>query len=158
MSGPEGDDASRSFRVLALEHTGLSVGSLKAALPFWTDVLGFTLERRGEIAAGPFLGEVAGARGHALRFAILYGHGHTVELTEYHNAPRDIVGGGVTAIGSAHLSFFVDDLDAALGAVSLHGYAPLGQPQTLTGGPRAGTRVIFIRNGDGTLLELKQPA
>ena len=146
-----------NFTVLAADHTGLCVTSLDAALPFWTDVLGFELLRRGEIEAGAFLAGVAGIRDHALRFALLRGFGHTVELCEYHGAPRDRVPSEIEAIGGAHLCLHIDNLDAAMEAMAAHGYFAAGEPQVLTSGPRAGTRVVFVSNGDAIHLELMQP-
>lgn len=148
---------SSGFRVLAADHTGLCVTSLEEALPFWTDVLGFELLRRGEIEAGSFLAGVAGIASHALRFVLLRGFGHTVELCEYHGARRDTVPAGIESIGAAHVCLHVDNLDAALRAAAPHGYVPAGEPQVLTSGPRAGTRVVFLSNADAIHLELMQP-
>lgn len=146
-----------TFRIIAVDHTGLCVTSLDAALPFWTDVLGFELLRQGEIAAGAFLAGVVGTARHALRFALLAGHGHKVELCEYHGAPRVTVDPRKESIGAAHLCLHVSDLDAVIAAAEPHGYALAGPPQVLAQGPRAGTRVCFLSNGDSIHLELMQP-
>ena len=147
----------KSFTVLKADHTGFCVTSLAEALPFWTDVLGFTLQRQGEIGPGEFLAKVAGITDHGLRFALLSGHGHQVELCEYHGAPRDRVTDRMESIGAAHLCLLLDDLDAALAAMAPHGWKPVGEAQILTAGPRAGTRVLFVSNPDNIHLELMQP-
>ena len=145
------------FHVLAADHTGFCVTSLEAALPFWTGVLGFELLRQGEIGPGPFLGEVAGIPDHGLRFALLKAGAHQIELLEYTGAPRDTVIARTEAIGAAHLCLTLDDLDAALAAMAPHGWMPAGEPQVLTAGPRAGTRVVYVTNPDNIHLELMQP-
>lgn len=149
--------ANTGFKVLKTDHTGFCVTSLDAALPFWTEVLGFELLRRGEIEAGRFLAQVADIPDHGLRFALLSGYGHQVELCEYFGAHRDMVQAAIETIGGVHLCLLVDDLDAALPAMARHGYAQAGEPQLLTAGPRAGTRVVFVSNADNIHLEIMQP-
>lgn len=143
--------------VLDVDHTGLCVTSLDEALPFWTDVLGFALLRTGEIGPGEFLAQVADIPRHGLRFALLSGHGHQVELCEYTGAERDRVVARREAIGAAHLCLRIADLDAALPVLAAHGYHAAGTPQLLTAGPRAGTRVVFVSHADAIHLELMQP-
>lgn len=143
--------------VLAVDHTGFCVTSLDAALPFWIDVLGFTLLRTGEIGPGDFLAEVAAIPDHGLRFVLLSGHGHQIELCEYTGAPRDRVIARREAIGAAHICLQIADLDAALPVLAAHGYHAAGTPQILTAGPRAGTRVVFVSHSDAIHLELMQP-
>lgn len=149
--------ADTGFKVLKADHTGFCVTDLEAALPFWTDVLGFELLRRGEMEAGAFLAQVADIPAHGLRFALLAGFGHHVELCEYFGADRAKAPKGIEAVGAVHLCLLVDDLDATLRAVAPHGYMPAGDPQVLSAGPRAGTRVVFVSNADNIHLELMQP-
>lgn len=146
-----------TFKVLRTDHTGFCVTSLEEALPFWTDLLGFEIQRRGEIGAGAFLAEVANIPHHGLRFALLAGHGHQVELCEYFGADRQTVPPTIEAVGAVHLCFFVDDLDAALTAMARYGFHAAGTPQTLSAGPRIGTRVVFVSNAENIHLELMQP-
>lgn len=91
--------AGAGFNVLKADHTGFCVRSLKEALPFWTDVLGFELQRQGEIDAGSFLAQVANIPAHGLRFALLSGFGHQVELCQYFGADRDKSPRGIEAVG-----------------------------------------------------------
>lgn len=149
--------ADSGFKVLTADHTGFCVTSLEKALPFWTDCLGFKLLRRGEIGSGHFLAEVANIPHHGLRFALLAGYGHQVELCEYFDAEREAVPPGIEAVGAVHLCLLVDDLDATLKGVASYGYTPAGIPQVLTAGPRAGTTVVFVSDSDGIHLELMQP-
>jgi catechol 2,3-dioxygenase-like lactoylglutathione lyase family enzyme len=51
----------------------------------------------------------------------------------------------------------VDNLDAVLNAIAASGWKSAGQPQTLTAGPNAGKRVVYVRDPDGTTIEFMQP-
>ncbi|GAC1576273.1 MAG: hypothetical protein NVS3B5_07730 [Sphingomicrobium sp.] len=145
------------FRVLCADHTGFCVTSLDDALPFWIDVLGFELLRKGEIGPGEFLHQVAGISDHGLSFALLKAGAHQVELLEYTGAPRATVTARSEAIGGAHLCLALDKLDTALTAMAPYGWIAVGEPQLLNAGPRAGTRVVYVSNADNIKLELMQP-
>jgi catechol 2,3-dioxygenase-like lactoylglutathione lyase family enzyme len=85
--------------------------------------------------------------------------GHKIELLEY-RAPPDRVRSDLRPcdIGSVHIALSVDDLDAVLQTIAASGWKPVGKPQTLTVGPNAGKRVIYVRDPDGTIIEFMQPA
>lgn len=146
------------FHVIGVNHTGITVSDLERSLVFWRDVLGFELSHRvhqtGELAS-----EITGVPGAEISLAVLKAPGHKIELLEYH-APADRkkhFDARPCDIGSAHVALTVDDLDAALKAISASGWKVPGRPQTLQTGPNAGTRVVYIRDPDGTTIELMQP-
>ncbi|HEY8833935.1 MAG TPA: VOC family protein, partial [Chthoniobacterales bacterium] len=60
-------------------------------------------------------------------------------------------------VGSIHIALTVDNLDAVLETIAASGWKTAGTPQTLTTGPNAGKRVIYVRDPDGTTIELMQP-
>jgi catechol 2,3-dioxygenase-like lactoylglutathione lyase family enzyme len=145
------------FRILAADHTGITVSNLERSLAFWRDVLGFELSHRahqtGELAA-----EITGVPGAEILIAVVKAPGHKIELLEYlaplerkpvHPRPCDV--------GSVHVALTVDDLDAVLGAIAASGWKSAGQPQTLRSGPNAGKRVVYVRDPDGTTIEFMQP-
>ena len=51
----------------------------------------------------------------------------------------------------------VDDLDVILETIAASGWKAAGEPQTLTVGPNAGKRVVYVRDPDGTTIEFMQP-
>jgi catechol 2,3-dioxygenase-like lactoylglutathione lyase family enzyme len=55
-----------------------------------------------------------------------------------------------------HVALTVDDLDAALKKIAESGWKAAGEPQTLTVGPNAGKRVVYVRDPDGTTIEFMQ--
>ena len=83
---------------------------------------------------------------------------HKIELLEY-RAPKDRKRIDVRPcdVGSAHVAFTVDNLDAVLKAIAASGWRTAGKPQTLSSGPNAGKRVIYVRDPDGTTIEFMQP-
>ncbi len=145
------------FRVLATDHTGITVSDLERSLAFWRDVLGFELSHRahqtGELAA-----EITGVSGAEILIAVLKAPGHKIELLEYRaSADRKHFQPRPCDVGSLHVALTVDDLDAVLETIAASGWKSAGQPQTLTVGPNTGKRVIYVRDPDGTTIELMQP-
>jgi len=146
-----------SFRILAADHTGITVSNLERSLAFWRDVLGFELSHRthqiGEMAA-----EITGVPGAELSLAVLKAPGHKIELLEYH-APNDRKETNPLRpcdVGFVHVALTVDDLDAVLERIAASGWRAAGKPQTLTTGPNAGKRVTYVRDPDGTTIEFMQ--
>lgn len=147
-----------SFRILAADHTGITVSNLERSLAFWRDVLGFELSHRahqtGELAA-----EITGVPGAEISLAVLKTPtGHKIELLEY-LAPteRKRVDPRPCDVGSVHVALTVDDLDAVLAAIAASGWKAAGQAQALQSGPNAGRRVVYVRDPDGTTIEFMQP-
>ncbi len=148
---------SMPFRILAADHTGITVSNLERSLIFWRDVLGFELSHRAH-HTGELASEVTGVAEAEISLAILKGYGHKIELLEY-LAPKDRKQINVRPcdVGSVHVAFTVDDLDAVLNAIAASGWHSAGKPQTLSSGPNAGKRVIYVRDSDGTTIEFMQP-
>ena len=76
------------FRILAADHTGITVSNLDRSLVFWRDVLGFelshTAHQKGELAQ-----EITGVEGAEIKLAVLRTRGgQKIELLEY-LAPTD---------------------------------------------------------------------
>jgi catechol 2,3-dioxygenase-like lactoylglutathione lyase family enzyme len=150
--------SSGSFRIIAADHTGITVTNLERSLAFWRDVLGFELSHRAH-QAGELAAEITGVPDAEIQLAVLKTPtGHKIELLEYlapadrkHFAPRPC------DVGSVHIALTVDDLDAVLSAIAPFGWRVAGEPQTLASGPNAGKRVVYVRDGDGTTIEFMQP-
>jgi catechol 2,3-dioxygenase-like lactoylglutathione lyase family enzyme len=51
----------------------------------------------------------------------------------------------------------IDNLDAVLQRIAASGWKTAGKPQTLTRGPNAGKRVVYVRDPDGTTIEFMDP-
>src|SRR2546430_15791623 len=145
------------FHIIAADHTGITVSNLERSLAFWRDVLGFEFSHSAH-QAGEMAEEITGVKGVELKLAVLKAPGgHKIELLEY-LAPKDRKRIDVRPcdVGSVHVALTVDDLEAVLEKIAASGWKAAGQPQTLTVGPNAGKRVIYVRDPDGTTIEFMQ--
>lgn len=150
--------SSTSFTIRKVDHTGITVASLRDALEFWVGVLDFKHLYTRHFPNDPFIENVVGVPGAAITLAMVEGPGHSIELLEY-SAPghRNILKPRSCDVGSVHVAFLVDDLDALLDRMKESGWNPVGMPQTVAEGERAGLRLIYVRGPDGVTLELLQP-
>ncbi len=145
------------FQIIAADHTGITVTNLERSLAFWRDVLGFEFSHRTH-HTGSLASEVTGVAGAELTLAVLKAPGHKIELLEYHApADRKQVQWRPCDVGSVHVAFTVDNLDAVLERIAAVGWKAAGTPHTLTSGPNAGRRVVYVRDPDGTTIEFMQP-
>jgi catechol 2,3-dioxygenase-like lactoylglutathione lyase family enzyme len=117
-----------SFRILAADHTGITVSNLDRSLAFWRDVLGFELSHTAH-QTGELAREITGVPGSEIKLAVL----------------------------KAHVALLVDDLNAVLNTIAAAGWKAAGKPQTLKSGPNAGKRVVYVRDPDGATIEFMQP-
>jgi catechol 2,3-dioxygenase-like lactoylglutathione lyase family enzyme len=145
------------FRILAADHTGFTVSDLERSLVFWRDVLGFELSHRAH-QKGELAEQITGVAGAEILIAVLKAPGHRIELLEY-RAPSDRRRQNDLRpcdLGAAHIALTVDNLDEILDRIAASGWQAAGKPQTLTAGPNAGKRVIYVRDPDGTTIEFMQ--
>jgi glyoxylase I family protein len=145
------------FHILASDHTGITVSNLEQALAFWQDVIGFELSHRAH-QKGELAEQITGVPGAEILIAVLKAPGHKIELLEYRApADRTHIRPRPCDVGSVHVALTVDDLDDVLETIAASGWQTAGKPQTLTTGPNAGKRVIYVRDPDGTTIEFMQP-
>ena len=149
-----------SFRIIAPDHTGITVSDIERSLVFWRDVLGFELSHRA-FQKGELAEQITGVIGAEILIAVLKAPGHKIELLEY-RAPADRKRQNELRpcdLGSVHIALTVEDLDNLLKTIAASGWKAAGEPQTLTVGPNAGKRVIYVRDPDGTTIEfMEMPA
>jgi catechol 2,3-dioxygenase-like lactoylglutathione lyase family enzyme len=145
--------------VNALHHTGLTVGNLERSLGFYRDLLGLEVVMTQERQGGYF-GEIVGYPDAHVRMAHLRppGSEHALELFEYlvpegrrHEVePRDI--------GLTHVCLVVDDLDGVYARLADSGTCTFFTPPVeVDTGVNAGSRALYLRDPDGTILELFEP-
>jgi len=144
------------FRILTADHTGITVSDLERSLIFWRDVLGFELSHRAH-QKGELAEKITGVAGAEILIAVVKAPGHKIELLEYRApADRKKLDARPCDVGSVHIALTVDNLDAVLETVAASGWKAAGKPQTLTVGPNAGKRVIYVHDPDGTTIEFMQ--
>ena len=147
----------RKFKVIAADHTGITVSNLERSLEFWQNVLGFEFSHRAH-QTSEMAGEITGVAGAEIKLAVVKAPGgHKIELLEYlAPADRKKVDVRPCDVGSVHIAFTVDNLGAVLQKIAASGWKTAGKPQTLKSGPNAGKRVIYVRDPDGTTIEFMQ--
>jgi len=145
-------------RILAADHTGITVSNLERSLEFWRDVLGFELSHTAH-QTGEMASEITGVQGAEIKLAVVKAPGgHKIELLEY-LAPAERKWNVLLRpcdVGFVHVALIVDDLDAILNAINASGWKAAGKPQTLRSGPNAGKQVVYVRDPDGTTIEFMQ--
>jgi len=151
---------SKSFplRILAADHTGITVSNLERSLAFWRDVLGLELSHTAH-QTGELAREITGVAGAELKLAVLKAPGgHKIELVEYLAPPDRTKHADLRPcdVGSVHVALTVNDLNAVLQRIVASGWKTAGKPQTLQSGPNAGKRVVYVRDPDRTTIELMQ--
>ncbi|WP_262179229.1 VOC family protein [Haloarcula laminariae] len=129
-------------------HFAVTVSDLDRAIAFYRDTLG--LEVLSEFAVG---GEAfatgVGIDGASAQFAHLEAGDARIELVEYTPEGERAAETELNQPGANHLGLEVDDLDAVYDSLP-ESVEPIADPQTT----ESGTRICFIRDPDGTLLEL----
>ena len=149
---------SASFRIVATDHTGITVSNLERSLAFWRDALGFefshSTHQKGETAE-----QITGVQGAEIKLAVVKPPGgHKIELLEY-LAPADRKKDADLRpcdVGHVHVALTVEHLEPLLNTIAASDWKAAGKPQTLTAGPNAGKRVIYVRDPDGTTLEFME--
>lgn len=136
-------------------HTGLQVDDLERSLAFYRDLLGFELVFQWNPQA-PYIGELVGYPDVDLHSAILRMPNSEVflELLEYRNVERTPVDTGTANPGTAHVAFFVDDLDELYSYLVARGVDSVSAPVTPTIGPNQGGRAVYMIDPDGFRVEL----
>jgi glyoxylase I family protein len=147
-----------SFKIISADHTGITVSNLERSLAFWRDVLGFEFSHDAH-QTGERVEQITGVKGAALKLGVLKTPtGHRIELLEYLAPPdrKKEFKLRPCDLGHVHVALTVDDLEGVLKRIADHGWQAAGEPQTLTHGPNAGKRVVYVRDPDGTTIELMQ--
>jgi len=145
------------FRIKSVDHTGFTVSSLDNSLKVWVGVLGFRHLYTWTFEPGAFIEQLVGVPGAGMRLAMVEGPGHMIELLEYTSPDdRKIYKPRSSDVGSVHLAFYVENLDALLARLASVGWLTVGEVQTVESGERQGVRLIYVRGPDGITLEFLQ--
>jgi catechol 2,3-dioxygenase-like lactoylglutathione lyase family enzyme len=150
--------SNSQFRIVATDHSGITVSNLESSLVFWRDVLGFefshSAHQKGEMAE-----QVTGVKGAEIKLAVVKTPGgHKIELLEYlapSNRKKNI-DLRPCDVGHVHVALTVQNLEPLLQKIAASGWKTAGKPQTLTKGPNAGKRVIYVRDPEGTTIEFME--
>ena len=129
-------------------HVGHCVRDVQRAQRFYEAVLGFTFQRRLDVPEGPASRLLRVERPVGASAVYLERDGFVLELLHFDREGNDPQRArSFTEPGLTHLSFTVEDLDAACALVTEHGGEVLADT-------RVADLAIMIRDPDGQLLEL----
>jgi lactoylglutathione lyase len=144
-------------QIVKAHHTGLQVESLERSLRFYRDILGFEVLFQWNPKA-EYIGRLVGYPEVDLHAAILSLPNTDVclEILEYRNVERSAVDTKTANPGTAHIAFYVDDLDALFAELIDQGVGTVSEPVTPTIGPNRGGRAVYMYDPDGIRVEFIQ--
>jgi catechol 2,3-dioxygenase-like lactoylglutathione lyase family enzyme len=142
----------------AVHHVGITVVDLDRSVAFWERLLD-TSSRDRRILQGPQLAVMVGYDPVRIDSCwIDLPGGVALELLQYlgrDDAPYDP---GTAHPGNVHVCLAVEDMDLAHAHAVSCGATPVSErPIEVAAGPRAGSRLAYLRDLDGVTLELLQP-
>jgi len=137
-----------------MDHVGVVVDDLPAAIEFFT-ALGLELQGEGSIE-GDWADRIVGLEGVRSDVAMVQTpDGHSkVELVKFNSPPPEGDDGHApaNARGIRHITFQVEDLDAALAAVRANGGELLGEVESY----EDIYRLCYVRGPAGIIVELAE--
>ena len=148
----ERDDAPLS----AFSHLAVAVTDLGRSARFYERAFGFRRAARSYVGTGPRLERVMELPGAHVDGLFLRHGGFLLELLAYRSSDPDArVPHAPDAIGFAHLSFVVDDIDSAFVRVGEAGgtVRPESRMSTAFGGGEP-VAMAFVTDPDGNRIEL----
>ncbi|KND25621.1 VOC family protein [Streptomyces acidiscabies] len=146
----------------AVHHVAYTVPDLDQAVTFFIDALGAQLAYLTgpvEDPAGLWMLRQLGVHRDAVAHIAMLRLGPVtnVELFQYTSPDQRRVYPRNSDWGGHHLALATTDLDASLDHLTAYdGVVALGDPQTVTDGPIAGVRFIYLRTPFGLHLELSE--
>lgn len=140
--------------VLGTNHTSFTVSDVHRSVRLFNEVLGFPTTSIGP--RDPTVIEaITGVLGASTLIAYVRGPGHSIELIEYLGpADRSRVRPRPCDVGFAHLAYDVEGLDELCAAFHKHDVLQIAPPVTVTNGPNAGKKAVYLRDWDGLTIEL----
>ena len=142
-----------------LFHVGITVRDLDRSLAFYRGALGLEVDW-DQVIDRDSTRELVGVPFSRLRCAFLaLPGGGALEILEYEGVTGRDLDWTPSDHGAGHLCLWVADLDVVVSrARELGGVTIAVAPVTVPGGRYEGARVVYLRDPDGFLLELIEPA
>jgi catechol 2,3-dioxygenase-like lactoylglutathione lyase family enzyme len=133
-------------------HVGLCVSSLDASIRFYETVAGLQVTER-HISESTKFDELSNNSGTRLAVCYMRSGQFRLQLVEYLRAGGSVNEVRHNNVGSPHLSFFVDDVDAEYERLTALGWVSIASP-LVTLGPTM--RSFYALDPDGVPVELLQ--
>jgi catechol 2,3-dioxygenase-like lactoylglutathione lyase family enzyme len=150
--------------VRSIFHVGFVVRDLDASIRFYTEGLGLRV-RHQQVQDNDYTRRLVGYEDAFLRIAQFQlpagdppPSGHVLELVEYTKPSGGPSDAERNTLGAGHLAFLVDDIEGMVAKLTALGATPLSEPNRITAGINKGGQALYLRDPDGVMLELLQPA
>ena len=133
-------------------HVGISVRDLEASIKFYTELLGFDLERRTQ-NSGAKVSRVVGIPNASLNIAILKKDNIYLELIDYQNedAKKAIHYKRQDEPGLIHIAFSFNDIDPVYNKIKSLGYEFSSAPMVTR---ESGHNIAYLKGPDNVIIEL----
>jgi len=147
-------------RVLGVDHISISVADLDRSLAFYRDLLGLPVRERGLLDPG-LVERMTGVPDATVSYADVELGSRVLELLHHsaaqpaRPAPQRLLGAG-----GIHIGLRVDDAEQVHARLVAGGFTPLSAPVLLPddGSDWSGSRVFYVRDPDGALVEVVERA
>ena len=134
-----------------VDHVGITVPDLDAAIQFFENALGADLLWK----LGPFDETPTGAEIHSIYLAMLrLGPSINVELMAFDADAQQRTMPSNIDYGATHIAFFVDDIEAAAESLKEHGAEMLKGPLDAKGDVKQGERIWYFKTPWGAFMEI----
>jgi catechol 2,3-dioxygenase-like lactoylglutathione lyase family enzyme len=139
--------------VLRNLHFGFTVSHLDRSVAFFQECLGLEVETSGQDRPEE-TEHFVGVPGADLRYCVLKGSDHTIELMEYFGpTDRRRLNGRPCDVGFAHLAYQVEDAEAFIAKAAKYDMRPVNPVFEFA---KQRCRGIYMRNPDGLTVEIIQ--
>ncbi len=139
--------------ITALNHTSFTVSDLEKSVDFYTNILGFQVERRFDVE-GEAISAIVGFPNARLRIAFVHLGDYRLELIQYDSPEGTHLDTSTNNVGSAHIAFWTDDVDKTYEELKAKGVTFRAAPRrSMEGRPR----VAYFTDPDGITLEIVEP-
>lgn len=144
-------------QITGFHHVGITVTSMERSLRFYRDLLGFE-EVMSWNPRAEYIATLVGYPEVDLHATVLKlpDSSARLELLEYRNVDGKEIDSRNGNAGTAHIAFFVDNLDAIYRDLVEAGVPSVSKPVTPTIGPNRGGRAVYMIDPDGIRVELIQ--
>ncbi|MFN8377389.1 MAG: VOC family protein [Anaerolineae bacterium] len=145
--------------IVGAHHTSYTVRDMAASLAFYRDLLGFSVVNERPAVTSQYFRDIIGMP-EAVVYAVLLeipGSSHRLELFEYKQpkgTPQSLT--PTSNPGSSHVCYLVDDLPSLYERLKASGCEFISAPIYLNEGPNAGGWALYMKDPDGTPIELFQ--
>ena len=134
-----------------VDHVGMTVPDLTAAIRFFEDAIGAALLWR----VGPFPETPTGVPIDGVELAMLrLGPNLNLELMAFQSDHQRREMPSNVDLGAMHIAFFVDDIEAAARSLAEHGAELLRGPIDAAGDVKKGERIWYFKTPWGAFLEI----